>query len=156
MLPPASVSRELRGHWRPTRPSPSRARPSPSGACPDLGQAEAGEPFASRTPRRTDTIIPAPPSRARPLAPEVHRRPGKLDPDPLSGRGERQGRHRRRRPGFARRPLPAAVTGGVVEGEGKGRRWCASRRPRGDERGSGRGDLHGRLGASHFLVDLVM
>jgi hypothetical protein len=105
------------------RPSPSEAHPSPSGAgCPDLGLATAGGHLRHGAPPRDTfarhhrTTANRPPDRCRPRSTAARDKEG---PNPLSLARGMEGRHRRRSPGFARRPLPAEEKGGG----GKGGRW---------------------------------
>uniref|UniRef100_A0ACD5ZEA8 Uncharacterized protein n=1 Tax=Avena sativa TaxID=4498 RepID=A0ACD5ZEA8_AVESA len=74
------------------------------------------------------------PSRAFPRSTAAG---GRTGPDRTPGAREEDSRRRQRRPGFVRRPLPAAATGEGRKGGEVGRsRWVGPRRPRGGERSS--------------------
>jgi hypothetical protein len=133
--PPPGGAAERR---RPGPPKPIWARPSPSGA----RGAQTLQGGSRRPPPRSwrpadptpqHHLHPAAPARSFPRGTAAREREG---PDPLSWARGKEGRRRRRRPGFARRPLPAAAT----EGRGRGRRrWPATgpnpHRPWGGKRG---------------------
>jgi hypothetical protein len=108
-------------HFMVMIPSPLEpiwAHPSPSRA--EASSRDEPTPKSLRSSLAVGTTpLPASPGCAGPWPPYEHRRQGGEGPDPPSQTRGMESHRCRRRPGFARRPLPAAATG---EGARRGRR----------------------------------
>jgi hypothetical protein len=147
--PPASPNR--------CRTQPARAHLGPPepiwGRGVQQGQADAG---SLRSSLAVGTAPPpASPSRAGPWSPYEHRRQGGEGPDPPSQTRGMESHRRRRRPGFARRPLPAAAMGEGAR-RGGGRRWVREPpSPLGGREGT-MGFFPVRSGSKMTILELLM